>query len=149
MRRAGDGANELKVSVPATADGKVQALAAVEKFGQELNWDRSIRNEIALILEEWVTNILCYSKAPASSEMKLAAKISGDDLLFEIRDNGELFNPVAAAEPDTTTPLEERRLGGYGISMIKKLVDKIEWERAGSENILRLRKSVRIAKLKS
>jgi serine/threonine-protein kinase RsbW len=147
MSLAGDRANELAFSVPATVNGKVQVLAVVENFGQEQNWDRSIRNELALILEEWLTNILSYSNAPAASEMKLTARISGDELLLEIRDGGESFNPLTVPEPDMTTPLEERRLGGYGITMIKKLADTIEWERAGSENILRLRKSIRIPKL--
>jgi serine/threonine-protein kinase RsbW len=147
MSSGADGATELNLRASVTADGKVQILSAIEKFGEERGWARSIRNELALILEEWLTNILSYSRAPSSSEMTLALKTSADDLWLEIRDRGESFNPLEAPAPDRETPLEKRHPGGYGIAMVKQLVDEMEWERIGGQNVLRLRKSARVPKL--
>ena len=149
MSSAAEGAFEFNMRAPATGDGKAKVLTAIEKFGVERGWDRPIRNEVALILEEWLTNIINYSKAPAGSEMYLRVTCAAEDLKLEIRDSGESFDPTTAPSPDTTTRLEERSLGGYGIAMIQRLVESMEWERLGEENVLRLKKSVRVPKLRS
>jgi anti-sigma regulatory factor (Ser/Thr protein kinase) len=149
MSRAADGAIDFNACAPATADGKARVLAALESFGMEHGWERAIRNELALILEEWLTNIISYSNAPAGSEISLRVMWAADDLMLELRDSGESFDPMTASAPDKTTRLEERRLGGYGVAMIKRLVDTMEWERIGGQNVLRLRKSARVPKLRS
>lgn len=142
-------ARELHVQAPVSIEGKAQAMAEVEEFGKENGLPRAIQNEVALILEEWLTNIFSYAKVEADLGIELRASIAGDELLLEIRDSGVAFDPDTAPPPDRTTPLEERAVGGYGIAMMKRLVDEMRWERDAGQNVLRLKKSIRVPKLKA
>ena len=56
-------------------------------------------------------------------------------------DAGQPFDPLAAPEPDVTLPRSQRRIGGLGILMVKKMMDEVSYEYAGGQNILRIRKN--------
>ena len=57
------------------------------------------------------------------------------------RDQGIPFNPMSAKEPDTTLSAEEREIGGLGIFLVRKTMDRVEYEYKDGENILHLYKS--------
>jgi anti-sigma regulatory factor (Ser/Thr protein kinase) len=59
---------------------------------------------------------------------------------MEFEDRGREFNPLEIGEPDLDIPLEERKLGGLGIHLVKKMVDEAKYRREGDRNILLLRK---------
>ena len=51
------------------------------------------------------------------------------------------FNPLEGeANIDKAAPLEQRSIGGLGISFMKELMDKMEYCREGEANILTLKK---------
>ena len=45
-----------------------------------------------------------------------------------MRDQGVPFDPFAKEDPDITLSAEERKLGGLGIYMVKKMIEKQEKE---------------------
>lgn len=50
-------------------------------------------------------------------------------------DNGVPFNPLEQADPDVTLSAEERDVGGLGIFMVKKTMDKLEYSHEKGFNI--------------
>ena len=56
-------------------------------------------------------------------------------------DNGRPYDPTQQADPDTTLDAEERDIGGLGIFMVKKSMDRVSYEYADGFNILTLEKS--------
>ena len=62
-------------------------------------------------------------------------------MVAEIIDNGRAFDPTAAPAPDLSLPLEQRDPGGLGIHLMRRMIDRVEYRRAGGENRLRLEKS--------
>ena len=57
-------------------------------------------------------------------------------LRFE--DDGKPFDPLAAAEPDTTLSAEERNIGGLGVFLVKRMMDEMHYERRQEKNCLTL-----------
>jgi anti-sigma regulatory factor (Ser/Thr protein kinase) len=59
-----------------------------------------------------------------------------------VSDDGVSFNPLAVAPPDTTSPLEQRQLGGLGIHLVRSLTDEATYLRQDGRNVIRLVKVV-------
>jgi len=52
------------------------------------------------------------------------------------------FNPLDAPIPDITLPIEERRVGGLGIHLVRQFMDTLAYERRGERNYLLMKKSL-------
>ena len=101
--------------------------------------------KLTLALEEAVANVIQhgFTGSPPPHRIEIALAIGDDDVVAEVIDNGELFDPCAAPEPDRDAPLEVRDPGGLGIHLIRRMVDVVEYRRIGGENRLRLQKKRR------
>ena len=51
-------------------------------------------------------------------------------------DEGVPYNPLAKEDPDITLSAEERKLGGLGIYMVKKMMDEFRYEYKDGKNIV-------------
>ena len=49
-------------------------------------------------------------------------------------DDGKPFNPRARAAPDTSLPLQDRKVGGLGIHLVRHLADEISYRRLTGRN---------------
>ena len=58
-----------------------------------------------------------------------------------IIDSGDEYNPLLKEDPDVTLSAEERQIGGLGIFIVKKSMDKVDYIRSGGRNHLILTKS--------
>lgn len=117
----------------------VEARCASAGIGPE------IAMKLALALEEAVANVINHGLPDAPPPHRLAVRlaIDPDAVTAEIVDNGRPFDPTAVPDPDLTSPLEERQLGGLGIHLMRELMDRLDYRRSGNMNILRLYKARR------
>ena len=113
----------------------------LEQFGKRHGLDAGVVSAMTLALEEAVTNVIDYA-FDADDAAMIRVEITHDNggLTAVVEDNGRAFDPLQAAAPDTTAPLEEREIGGLGIVLIRKLMDDVRYARKGSTNVLMLRK---------
>ena len=61
-------------------------------------------------------------------------------MIVEFKDSGRAFNPLLVSEPDTTLNLSERKPGGLGVFIVKKLMTDVSYEYRDGHNILRIEK---------
>ena len=94
-----------------------------------------IANKINIVFDEIYTNIANYSKATLAT---ISYSIESEKLRISFTDNGIPYNPITAVEPDTTLSAEERKIGGLGIFMVKKMTESMEYEYTESKNVLTL-----------
>jgi anti-sigma regulatory factor (Ser/Thr protein kinase) len=101
------------------------------------------RLKLALVLEEAAMNVLSHAFAdrPPPHAIRIRLDVGLAEIVAEIVDNGRPFDPSAAPPPDFSIPLAARDPGGLGIHLIRTMMDKVEYRRAGAENILRLAKA--------
>ena len=57
-------------------------------------------------------------------------------------DNGKKFDPLQEKAPDVTLPLKERRRGGLGIFIVKKLMTDISYQYVEQQNVLTITKDL-------
>ena len=98
-----------------------------------------------IAVEEIFVNIANYAYRPDVGDATIRCQISTKgqpQITIEFLDSGKPYDPLKNAEPDTTLPAEERRIGGLGIFMVKRLMDTVKYEYKDGKNILTLQKLV-------
>jgi len=119
-------------------------LASLRKFilfaaerARESGFTPQRIRDIELVLEEALVNVIEYAYPQGPGELTLEAESEEpQQLVIEIRDQGESFNPLDRDDPDTQLQLMERPVGGLGIFLMKQLADRVSWQRQGNENCL-------------
>lgn len=98
-----------------------------------------------LAIEEALVNCVQYAY-PKGTTGKVALQLAWNEplheLQFTLRDSGTPFNPLAMPEPDITLSDEERPIGGLGILLVRKIMDRITYQRNGQDNILTMYKKI-------
>ncbi len=118
--------------------------AFVEQTCGDAGVDRELTMNINLALEEAVSNVIFYAFPKGETGHRITVKftIRGNEMTYTVFDRGIPFNPLARADADTTLSAEDRRIGGLGIFLVKRIMDRVEYERKGAENILKLTKLI-------
>jgi len=123
------------ISVVPDGNSRVAAGAFADSLSAKLEIVPKIANKINIVFDEIYANIVNYSKATLAS---VFYSIENGKLRISFTDNGIPYNPLEAAEPDTTLSAEEREIGGLGIFMVKKMTESMEYEYTDGKNILTL-----------
>ncbi|MFA6812252.1 MAG: ATP-binding protein [Bacteroidaceae bacterium] len=98
---------------------------------------------LRLVTEEIVVNINNYAYTDKEKGYLIVSiEKKEDNLIMEFRDGGVPFDPLVKEDPDITLPLEERKIGGLGIFLTKKLMDSLSYNRVSGENVLILVKHI-------
>ncbi|MEJ2213971.1 MAG: ATP-binding protein [Gammaproteobacteria bacterium] len=96
------------------------------------------RFSLELVLEEAVTNVFDYAfDKTEEHQFSLELNLSESDISVILQDNGIAFNPLQQQEPVQANSIEDAKIGGMGIHLIKsytKLVDYFRKE--GTNNLL-------------
>ena len=115
-----------------------------EEIGQTIGVSDKSIFEMNLALDELFTNIISYGfQDHQEHTIKINISIEGDLLDIRIEDDGVPFNPIESKMPDFQCGVEECKIGGLGIHLIKKLMDDIQYQRVADKNILFLRRKIR------
>ena len=115
----------------------------LDQFCNRLGLTNKCLCEINLALEELFTNIISYGyDDEAEHWVKFTLSYQNGTIRMEVEDDGIPFNPIEADEPDIKCPLEERKIGGLGIHLMKKIMDEIIHRRRGDKNVLILKKEL-------
>ena len=100
----------------------------INEFSAKTGVDESVVFTINLVVEELFTNMVKYTYEN-SNEILLELKKEENNLIIYLTDfDVEPFDISKTAEVDTKQSLEERRVGGLGIHLVKQMIDKIEYE---------------------
>lgn len=92
-----------------------------------------LSNKLRIGIDEAMTNAVCYAYQDNGS-ISLSASFDDNKLIFVIEDDGVEFNPLSYSQDDDNPD----KIGGLGISIIKKAFDTLEYRREGDTNKLQL-----------
>lgn len=102
------------------------------------------RHQVILAVEEVCANLIIHSHAcNPTAYIELNTQVLDGQVVFEIMDFGEGFNILEYHEPEITQVIKAKRKGGLGIMLVKKIMDKIEFESNGIKNTCRLFKELK------
>ena len=116
----------------------------IDKMAEENDLDPSLAMSLNLALEEAVTNAIMYAY-PQGTEGKVelgAVVEAGHRLTFTLADKGKPFDPTKVPEADISASLEERKIGGLGIHLVRSIMDSVSYKRLEGKNVLTMIKNI-------
>jgi anti-sigma regulatory factor (Ser/Thr protein kinase) len=84
--------------------------------------------DIDLILEELFTNVLKYSSGSDTVAVQLQSEGPTITISLSEFDVARAYDITRSPDPDLSRPIEERKVGGLGIHMVRQLADTIRYE---------------------
>jgi serine/threonine-protein kinase RsbW len=101
-------------------------------------------NEIILALDEMTSNLMIHAhhcNPDHKLEMNIDVREKGK-LVFEIMDDGEMFDINRFHEPEIDSLVHEKRKGGLGIRLVKSIMDEVLYITRNGRHICRLTKTI-------
>ena len=128
----------LSLHLPAKLDNLGRFKESVADCAKTEGFDQKKIQEIELALEESLVNIFNYAYPETPGDVEINCKLENGRLIIEIIDSGIPFDMTSLTDPDLTADVEERKIGGLGIFLVKKMVDAVRYRREKDRNILTL-----------
>jgi anti-sigma regulatory factor (Ser/Thr protein kinase) len=89
-----------------------------------------------LAVEEAITNIINHGYKNAIGEIIISCRINLYLAEIRIRDNAPRFDPLSLPEPKLDDTIEDRKIGGLGVFLIRQVMDEISYRYENGQNIL-------------
>lgn len=128
----------LSLRLPARLENLQRFLTSVSDCAKTEGLDQKRLREIELALEEILVNIFNYAYPGTPGDVEVNCKAQTGQFIIEVMDAGIPFDATSLPVPDLTADLEERKVGGLGIFLVKKMVDEVNYRREEGRNILTL-----------
>jgi anti-sigma regulatory factor (Ser/Thr protein kinase) len=88
-----------------------------------------------LCIIELVSNIVMHSYRGSPGEIRLDLELDDDGAMLTITDNGPAFDPLSVPMPAVPASLEEAKIGGNGIHLVRSSADACLYRRRDGRNI--------------
>lgn len=131
----------LTIAVPGTLDGLAEAIRATETFCVGAGVSGRTRAKVLTVLDEVLANVVHHGLADAggaNDTIELALDRRDGYLQIRVADSAAPFNPLLLPAPDTSLPLQARRIGGLGIALVRALTDEAAYDWREGRNHLTL-----------
>jgi len=117
----------------------------LEALGEELDsadCPMKTRFQLEVAVEELFVNVANYAYAPNEGDVTVRIDVSQEPagVTVTLIDSGVPFDPLAKPDPDVANTLEDQKIGGLGIFMVKKSMDEVTYDYREGCNILTIKK---------
>ncbi|MCI1187953.1 ATP-binding protein [Hymenobacter sp. DH14] len=99
-------------------------------------------NQVVLAVDEVVANFIIHANGEDETQfLDLKLDFDDHDLNVEIADNGDtIFQPGPHKDPDMRAYIQEGRKGGMGMTLVTRLMDRVEFFTRGNHTVCHLSK---------
>ena len=127
----------LSLTVKNSHDELDYIVSALESMAERENWPPALVYRVHLVVEELVLNVMDYGYDAGIHEIEINLASEEDSLTIEIVDSGKPFDPLTEApEPDLDASIEDRRIGGLGVYLVRTMMDQTHYKRENEKNHL-------------
>ncbi|HSL72341.1 MAG TPA: ATP-binding protein [Longimicrobiales bacterium] len=109
-----------------------RAVAYLMDRGREIGFDYDrLRLNFRVGVTEALANAMLYGNCrDPRKRVRIEARVSPSEITVQVTDEGRGFDPNKLIDP--TLPLNRTRAGGRGIFLIRKLMDRVEFNERGN-----------------
>lgn len=133
-----------EITVEATTSSITAVTSFVDAELERIDCPMKANTQIDICIDEIFGNIASYAYGSDTGSATIQLDFDEAERIVSLTfiDGGMPFDPRDVPEPDTTSPLEERPIGGLGLFMVKKMVDSLDYQREGGRNVLTICKRI-------
>ncbi len=131
--------HELRIELAPKVSLLGSIVEMVEAFGEANGIPEQQIFLINLEIDELMTNYVRHSvrKVP-QPRMELTVQEHDGKVILTVLDTGPPFNPLTAPPPDLSDDINQRRMGGMGLHLVRSYCDRMHYELVGGYNRLTL-----------
>ncbi len=133
------------LTIPATLDQLDVVFDFIHDALRDRSCPLSTQNQIDVALEELFVNVCNYAYRdagePGTATIEYIYNANPNSLTVAISDYGVPFDPLDHADPLTPKSIDEAKIGGLGILMVKRMTDDLSYVRDGNQNVVAFVKS--------
>ncbi len=99
----------------------------VNQVSKEAGFNEADCYKVQLAVDEACSNIIehAYGGEATGEDITCTCKITEDDLIVELFDHGQAFDPAEIPPPNVTAALHARETGGLGLYFMRQLMDEV------------------------
>jgi anti-sigma regulatory factor (Ser/Thr protein kinase) len=113
-----------------------EVIAFIDQCATQARVDAAVRFDLQLAVEEACANVIEHAYGGKGGDFQVRFEASEHDVTITVHDHGRPFTPGDVSEPNLTLPLEERRIGGLGLYLMRRLMDEVRFSFAEDGNTL-------------
>ena len=130
-----------------TAPCSKNNLADIRNFVNEIlshHFNAEIEiHHMVLAVDEVCANLMIHShNCNPKEKIELLIDVQNEEVIFEIKDTGNGFNLKNYQEPTIKEIIVEKKKGGLGLMLVKRIMDKVEFIKIDKNNVCRLKKKM-------
>jgi anti-sigma regulatory factor (Ser/Thr protein kinase) len=126
-----------RISMPADLAGLELARLRLRDHLGAAGVEEATIAAVELVCEEAVTNCLRYGyEGTGLRWVELDVAVGDESVELTIEDDARAFDPVAAALPGLPTSIDDARVGGLGLRMMRETAARLVYERLPGRNRL-------------
>ncbi len=107
-------------------------LSLIREFAKttasECGCGEELTGKIILAVDEACTNVIKHAyKYSSTGDIDIKIKLNKSKLIISITDSGEHFNSDSVPTPNLAEYQKQKKSGGLGIFLMKKLMDEVNY----------------------
>lgn len=135
--------SELTVTLRNRRGEIARMTALLEAFCRNHRLTDDDTLNVNLVLDEAIINVIEHGfQDGAEHAIDVRLLLDGSRLTILVEDDGIAYNPLDAPAPRFDLPLEQRRIGGLGVHIMKTLAERVEYQRDDARNRLTITMAV-------
>lgn len=130
--------SHLEIVVPANLDEIPKISEDIEEILSSQHFSADEMLDVQLAVEEVIANVINHGYAGKTGSVGIRCDASPEKITIEISDSARAFNPLTVPEPDVSKDIEDRRIGGLGIFLVRRVMDSVTYQYRNHKNVLTL-----------
>lgn len=117
------------ITFEATFDNLDEIREFVGEAARQVGFSDKVVYSIQLAADEASSNIIEHAYAGVTGgKLEIDLSTSENELKIVLRDQGKSFDPTSVPEPNVKADLSDRKIGGLGMYLMRKLMDEVTYE---------------------
>ncbi|MEM8486055.1 MAG: ATP-binding protein [Bacteroidota bacterium] len=130
-----------KLTIPSSTRYLEDVRRFIETHTVEAGFNTQSVEQFKVAVDEACTNVIKHAYSGEDShELNIKVIVDSDRFTVCIRDKGVAFRPKEYNEPDIFELAKRRQAGGFGVHIMRRLMDHVEYSSQGKVNEVRLTK---------
>lgn len=119
---------EKELLIKSTTDNLALIREFTRSAAEESGFSDETIGKIILAVDEACTNIIKHAyKYSPDGNIFITIKFEDNKFIIAITDEGNHFDPTRVPEPDLIHYYKQKRAGGLGMFLMKKLMDEVKY----------------------
>jgi len=123
----------VEIRFPGTHEGFALGFARLLSALDAEPLEGAPRYNAELVFEEIVDNIVSHGAVGGRElDVRVTLESRPDSIVLTFEDNGVPFDPRGRTDPQPPKSLEEAKIGGFGLMLVRRAASSLDYERTAT-----------------